>query len=108
MREPLRRLPDGDHGDEDEADDEHRGDHLLALLGRGRALLGGRGGGVDAQQGHGERGHAATLADHAGVGLQGQFDGLDACSLLRCAEECGRVAAVAERRPRLAEPALAK
>ncbi len=33
MTQPVRRLAEGDHGNEDETDDQHAGDDLLAFSG---------------------------------------------------------------------------
>jgi hypothetical protein len=33
MRSPFRELTESDHGDEDQADDQHPDDDLLSLLG---------------------------------------------------------------------------
>src|ERR671912_479575 len=105
VAEPIERLPDQDHAEEDQADDQHRRDHLSALLGGGGALLLGR----RREQGHqreGEGRHGATLTDQSGVGLQRPLDALVARRLARKALERPGVTAFAELCARNVEPPL--
>ena len=57
---PVRELAQGDHADEDQSDDQHAGDDVLAL-----------GGGVGEEM-DGE--HAATLSHAQEVGRKGPLD----------------------------------
>jgi len=69
VAEPVRELAQGDHADEDEADDQHRLDHLLALFGGGRGEW----------NEHSERRHrGATLPHAAPVGSQRPLGRLEA------------------------------
>src|SRR5690348_99221 len=93
VAQPARGLAQGDHSQEDQADDQHRRDHLLAFLGRG---LGGKG--CQSEQRHA----GATLAKSAVVCDERLLE-RRACVSLRQLRERRRVAVVAQRNAGLLE-----
>ena len=84
---PARRS--GDHREEDQADDQHREDDLLALFGRGL--------GEDVE-------HGENLSHAAGVGRECAIDRGVADGGPRRGTRAARVATPAERAARLVEP----
>src|SRR4029450_4060500 len=106
MAGPLRQLAECDHADEDQSDDQHPRDDLLALLGGVDLHFLLRLSKENSYRRDRRAGATPPVAEPAGMDVEGPVDGLVARTSSRERLECGGVAVSAQRLTSLCEPAL--